>query len=439
MEIFKIAKSPVNETIVINLVKKDYEKQLDKEINKKMPLATVKGFKKGKAPRNLVEAQYGFEAKINVVSEIVKAELDKYLDSENPDMLGNPLYTETENFNWNEETLVFHYEIGLAPRFELSLEGLETTKYKIVADQAMIDAQVERIQKQFGKLEPADSVTANSEIELNLVNTDQNIDVVEPFELYKVKEQATRDLFLGKKVGDVVTVSSKDFFTDDVDAAEILNLELEKAQDQNIELTATIKVVNTISNAVLDQSLFDKVYGENQVNSVEEMRAKIAAETEIYFGMQADEKFASDIVAQVVAKNNFELPADFLIRWIQSQSKTELNDQEAIIEYHKTETGLRYQLIESKAIAMLTDRITFEDLKSHTTKKVRNQMVQYGYNATDDELEKIIAKTLSDKDEIRKLSNEVVKIKALDLIKSKATITEKEVTFEEYIKEIYAQ
>ena len=96
-------------------------------------------------------------------------------------------------------------------------------------------------------------------------------------------------------------------------------------------------------------------------------------------------------------------------------------------------------MIESKAIALLEDRLTFEDLKSHTANKITNQMQQYGYNATADEVESIVAKTLANQDEIRKISNEVIKAKALELIKSKATITQKEVTFDQYIKEFYGE
>lgn len=60
MEVFKIAKDAVNEVIVINVVHADYKDLVQKRVNQKTPSATIKGFKKGKAPKDLVAKQYGF-------------------------------------------------------------------------------------------------------------------------------------------------------------------------------------------------------------------------------------------------------------------------------------------------------------------------------------------------------------------------------------------
>ena len=439
MEIFKIVKSAVNETIVINLVKKDYDEKIQKQINKKMPLATVKGFKKGKAPRNLVADQYGLEIKIEEINKIVDQELAKYITSENFDLLGTPLYVDNDDFNWNDDTLVFQYEIGLAPKFDLNLDGLAVNSYKIVADQAMIDNQVTRLQKQYGTLAPQESIEVDSEIEAHFENHDANIDATSPFELTVFKDQRTRDMFIGKKVGDTITLNTKNLFQDDHKLMDVFNVPHDQVHTIAVEVLVTIKSIHSVAKAELNQVLFDQIYGAGLVNSLDDMKTKISQESEAYFQTQSQQKLLDDVVLQVIGKNTFELPQEFLVRWLQTAGKTDLTIQEAIIEYSRTENGLRYQMIESKAIAMLEDRLTFEDLKSHTANKITNQMQQYGYNATADEVESIVAKTLANQDEIRKISNEVIKAKALDLIKSKATITQKEVTFDQYIKEFYGE
>ena len=439
MEIFKIVKSAVNETIVINLVKKDYDEKIQKQINKKMPLATVKGFKKGKAPRNLVADQYGLEIKIEEINKIVDQELAKYITSENFDLLGTPLYVDNDDFNWNDDTLVFQYEIGLAPKFDLNLDGLEVNNYKIVADQAMIDNQVTRLQKQYGTLAPQESIEIDSEIEAHFENQDANIDATSPFELTVFKEEDTRNMFIGKKVGDTITLNTKNLFQDDHKLMDVFNVPHDQVHNIAVDVLVTIKLIHSVAKAELNQVLFDQIYGAGVVNSLDDMKSKISQESEVYFQTQSQQKLLDDVVLQVIGKNNFELPQEFLVRWLQTAGKTDLTTQEAIIEYSRTENGLRYQMIESKAIALLEDRLTFEDLKSHTANKITNQMQQYGYNATADEVESIVAKTLANQDEIRKISNEVIKAKALELIKSKATITQKEVTFDQYIKEFYGE
>jgi hypothetical protein len=61
MDIKRVAINAVNETIVMTVVHMDYKGQVAKRINEKMPLAQVKGFRKGAVPRELVEKQYGKE------------------------------------------------------------------------------------------------------------------------------------------------------------------------------------------------------------------------------------------------------------------------------------------------------------------------------------------------------------------------------------------
>ena len=64
MDIKRVAIDTVNEVIVMQVVHMDYKGQVQKRINEKMPLATVKGFRKGAVPKDLVEKQYGKAIKV---------------------------------------------------------------------------------------------------------------------------------------------------------------------------------------------------------------------------------------------------------------------------------------------------------------------------------------------------------------------------------------
>lgn len=71
---------------------------------------------------------------------------------------GNPLPKDTEDFSWDNENLTFEFELGLVPEFKVDLKGKNSiVHYKVVAD-ALLDEQVERIQKQYGKLIPQEIV-----------------------------------------------------------------------------------------------------------------------------------------------------------------------------------------------------------------------------------------------------------------------------------------
>ena len=110
MDIKRVAIDAVNEVIVLTVPHMDYKGQVAKRINEKMPLATVKGFRKGQVPKALVEKQYGATIKVEEVNKVVKLALERYLQSERINLLGTPLPKENENFNWNDEELIFEYE-----------------------------------------------------------------------------------------------------------------------------------------------------------------------------------------------------------------------------------------------------------------------------------------------------------------------------------------
>jgi trigger factor len=65
-------------------------------------------------------------------------------------------------------------------------------------------------------------------------------------------------------------------------------------------------------------------------------------------------------------------------------------------------------------------------------------MAQYGQmNPTDAEVESIVARVLSNQEEVKKLSEQVVAEKMLQLFKEKANPTTKEVTYEQFVAAMY--
>ena len=165
MEIKRIAIDAVNEIIEMTIVQMDYKGQVAKRINEKMPLATVKGFRKGAVPKDLVSKQYGKGIKIEEVQKVVDLALERFVVSERLNLLGTPIAKENESFSWDMEEMVFQFEIGLAPNFDLDLEPkTEIIKYNVIADEKLIDGQLKRIQKQFGKAIVQEEISENSDI-----------------------------------------------------------------------------------------------------------------------------------------------------------------------------------------------------------------------------------------------------------------------------------
>lgn len=441
MDIKRVAIDAVNETIVMTVVHMDYKGQVAKRINEKMPLATVKGFRKGAVPKDLVEKQYGRAIKQEEVQKVVDLALERFVQSERLNLLGTPLPKVNEDFSWDAEELVFEYEIGLVPNFELDLDAKnDIVKYVVIADDKLINGQVERIQKQFGTAIPQEVVTADSDVTGTFTNEEKGINNATTIAADLFKDKATFDKFIGKKVGDVVTVNTKGLFEDDHQLMDVMQVSHDEVHGLDVDVNFTIEAVNKAELAGLNQELFDKLFGPGAVSSLEELKAKIKEDAENQFAQQADQKLLADVTDFLIENTKFDLPGEFLKKWLQTVGEKKLSPEEAEVEYTRSEKGLRFQLIEGKAMAQSDIKINFEELKTFTTNNIKQRMAQYGQAIpSDEEIQTIVARVLSNQDEVKRLSAQVVAEKLLDMFKEKAQPTTKEVTYDEFIAASYGE
>ncbi|SNB17430.1 Trigger factor (TF) (fragment) [Flavobacterium psychrophilum] len=207
-----------------------------------------------------------------------------------------------------------------------------------------------------------------------------------------------------------------------------------------VEVNFTIENINETEPAELNQELFDKLFGEGNVATLEELKAKIKEDAESQFAEQAEQKLTDDVVNALIENTKFDLPKEFLIKWLQTAGEKNLSPAEAEIEYIRSEKGLRFQMIEGRALAQSDIKINFEDLKTFTSKSIRQQMAQFGQtNPTDQEVEGIVARVLSNQEEVKRLSEQVTKDKLLQMLVEKANPTTKEVTYEQFVAAMYGE
>ncbi|KAB7529286.1 trigger factor [Flagellimonas olearia] len=440
MNITKEQIDNLNAVVKVEISKEDYQENVDKILKDYRKQANIPGFRKGQVPMGLIKKQYGKAVLVDEVNKLLQDNLNKYLTEEKLDVLGNPLPKQQENFDWDSENLDFEFELGLAPNFDVQLKTKKAvTQYKIVADKKMIEEQVERIQKQYGKLVSKTEVGKNDEITGTFVNEAEEIEHKTTIELSKVKSKKATDALVGKKVGESATLSTKGLFKEDYLLSSALGISADKAEKLNIDVTFTIEEINEREPAALDQELFDKLFGKDNVSSEKELKDRIKEDSEKQFEQQADQKLLNDVTEKLIDETQFELPAEFLKKWIQISGEKLLTDDEAKEEFEKSEKGLRYQLIEGKIIQENDLQVQFDELKEFAKGFIKSQMAQYGHmDPKEEELENIATRVLGNQDEVKRLSEQLMSQKLLDLYKEKANLKVKEVSYDDFIKEAYS-
>lgn len=440
MNITKQQSDALNAIVTIDIAKADYSEKVEKSLNDYRKSANIPGFRKGQIPMSLVKKQYGKAVLLDEVNKILQESLNNYLTEEKIDILGNPLPVVKDEFDWDADDFSFDFELGLVPDFSVDLNAKKVTRYKIVADDELLNEQVERIQKQYGKLFSKDKSEEGDELRGTFTNEAEGINQETTINTSVFKNKTTAKKFVGKKVGDVVTVSTKGLFADDHDLMKYLGVPHDNVHGLDVEVNFTISEINGYELAEINQELLDKLFGEGNVKSVDELKQKIKEDAEMQFATQADQMFLNNVTDALIENTKFDLPAEFLKKWLQQAGETPMSPEQAEEEYNKSEKGLRYQLIEGKVITDNNLQVTFEELKAYASNIIKGQMAQFGQmNPTDADVENIVSRVLSNQEEIKRMSDQLISQKMLNLFTEKSGAKTKEVTYPEFIKISYGE
>ena len=425
----------LNSVLKIEIDKKDYESNVDKVLVDYKKKANIPGFRKGHTPIGLIKKQYGLSIKVDEVNKLMQQGLNDFLTKEKLAILGNPMPKESKDLDWNSEEMFFEFEIGLSPEFEVSLKNEKVIElFQIEADTKMIDSQIENIQNQYGKLVSKTSVEKGLELNGSFINKEFDIDNTSTFQLKNIKGNSNIESIKKMKIGDSISLKTKGLFMQDADLDFHLKLKDEN-RDMISQIEFNLKEINEKIPADLDQELFDKLFGKDTVKSVTELKQKLKVDAEKNFINQSDQKLLNDVTEYLVENTKFNLPDLFLKKWMQTAGENKLSKEEAEAEYKKSEKGLRYQLIESKIIEKNEIKIDADQIKNFSKELIKTQMLQYGQaNPEEKELESISQRILSNKDEVKRISDQLLSQKLITLFKSELKFKTNKVSYEKFIE-----
>ena len=440
MNISKTDIDKLNAVVNISIDKKDYEQKVHTILKDYRKKANIPGFRKGHVPFGMIKKQYEKAVIADEVNKLIQENLDNYIKKEKLELLGNPIPKEKNNsIDWNHGNMQFEFELGLAPKFEIKLDVLKkVTHYEIEPDKKMIDEQINHIQNQYGKIKAKKKIEKGFEINAQFKNEEIDLDRMANFSMKDIKSRKAIKLLNESEVGTNLNLPSKGLFIDNTTAKRVLGLDEENLKKlSKLDLTLEIKEVNERIPAEINQDLFDKLYKPGTVKSEKELKDKIKEGLQAQFKPQSNQKLMNDISETIVEKTKFKLPSDFLKKWIRSSGKEPMSEEAAIDEYNKSEKGIRYQLIEGKIISDNNLKMTFEELKEFTETLIKKQMSQYGQMPEKEKLDEIVSNVLSNKEETKRISNQLMGDKLLQFFIEKAPLKRKKVAFDAFIKQAY--
>ena len=153
MNVKNIGKEKNTAKIVVEIEKQEFEAALNKAYNKCKKDIAVPGFRKGKAPRKMIEAMYG--AKVfyeDAVNEIFPEIYEKAVVEQQLKAVGGPSVVDMDE---NEDgAVVLTIETALYPEVTLGdYKGIEVPKAAVTVSDEDVEAEIDRMAERNSRIE----------------------------------------------------------------------------------------------------------------------------------------------------------------------------------------------------------------------------------------------------------------------------------------------
>ncbi len=433
-------------TLKVEVVEKDYRENVDKILKDYRKTAVMPGFRKGKTPMSIINKKYKTAVTVEEVNKILQDEMYKHISENKVKVLGSPMPKKSEKaIDWEKDNdFSFEFEIGLAPDFDVKITKKDKLNYyNIKAGEKLLDNYCNDIAKRYGKMGNMD---VSEEGDLVFCNIEQ-IDVDGKVMENGIKNEATVSMdfiadkkikkqFVGVKSGDSFKINVIKAFTNHSDLGAMLNVKHEAIHNlSSEEFQFTVKNINRLTQAELDVELFDKVYGQGTIKTLKEFRAKIKEEAEMSFVVESDRMLKNDVVSHLLEKNKFDIPDDFLKRWLVQTSEQPITLEQIESEYDMYSKSLKWQLIENKVNEKYDIKIEQEEIITHAKNLISGQMIQYAQPVLDDEkLNEIADSILKKEEERKKIVDQLYDQKSLAVYKENFKLMDKDISYDDFVK-----
>ena len=436
MKISKEQIDALNAVITLEIDKSDYQGKVEEALNNYRKNACIPGFRKGHVPMGMVKKQYEKAIQADELNKLISESLNKFIEDEKLRLLGQPIPKEEgSDANFLGDHHKFVFEIGLEPEFTVDLSQ-PIDYYDIKVTDKEIDTQIEHLRGHFGTYEVSESISEKSQISGTFFNEAEQVDKFFTFAAKQLGEKAFEAL-KGKKVGDQLSLSTKGLFKDPHLLMQALEKPHDVVHDLDIEVTFTIEKIEDQVLADMNEEFFQKVYPDTTTEA--DFREKVAKSIKEDFDHSSDVRLLDDATEMLIEKTKFDLPADFLKRWIRATSENPITEEEAAEDYEKSEKGLRYQLIEGKIVEQNNLQVSYQEIRDFCGNAIRAQMARFGlFEIGKKELDNFVNNTLKERAEVERIHRELTGGKLIEFYKEKANLNKIEIDIDSFIEKFYS-
>lgn len=420
--------SSIKKKISFEIPAERVQAETDKVFSEIRKRAVIPGFRKGKAPQGLIRKSYQEQVEGDVMKNLFNDTYFKYIQENSLFPVGYPILdtdplTEGAPFKYSATIEVFP-EVAVN-----NYEGFELVKEKYVADESAVDARINQMRENMSQLKPlaeerpaasGDHVIIDFEgfVDGNKLDggdaTDHQLELGSNSFIPGFEEQV-----VGMSVGEQKQI--KLAFPEPYHSAELAG--------KPVEFSVTLKEIKIKEMPELDDD-FAKEFGEFE--TLADLKAKVAETIEKQEKERIERQFKDSLLNTLIEKNDFELPEAMIDRQLSSMlenSKQRLQAQRMTLEMMGLdEQGYKAQF-RPVAASQVKGALLLHELATKTGIEVAESDIEAHLRKIAEEsgqdYERISKYYLKSDETKQGLEEQIREEKVVELIASKAVITEK--------------
>ena len=429
----------INAVVNVALAPEDYNPQVDKEIKAQAKKAKLPGFRPGQVPVGHIRRTYGKSILFDEINKLVNEKITNYIAENKLEVLGQPLPLEDDaQYSWDyKDNFNFKYEIGLAPTFELPFTAeTEFTSYEIKADEETLADRIKNLRRSYGKMTNPE-VSEEGDVLYATLKQDkeEGLEKTTSIRTDIVEDAKIKKSLVGLKKDDVVKIDVKKAFKTE-DLARILGITEEEATALDVtKFELTVKNINRLEEADLNQEFFDKLFAEGEVTEEAQFTEKVKEEVENLFKQNSDQRLRNDMYTFGMEKVDVSFPEEFLKRWLKATNPS-ISEEELNEGFADFLNNLKWTIIENRVVTENGLEVKYDEVINLAKERIYAQIKMYNINEepSDEQLNQFAIQLLQDREQGNRLFEEAKALKVFDHLKGLVKLNASDIEFKEFEK-----
>ncbi len=414
--------------VTVTLPETDVRKKLKKAYDKLQRESKMKGFRRGKVPRSIIEKSYKPQVEAEVGEKLVQDTYFDVIEKENIDAVIHP---EILNHVYNDDgSFTYDAQVDVRPQFEVTgYKELEVERPQTDVSDEDVNKEIENLRRQMAPLKSSEDRPAE---EGDIVIIDyQGFHKGNPMK--QVKNENTSVEVGAGQMGEefekkLVGMSKDQEASHEVEFPEKHPNPI--LAGKTIEFKVTIKDIKERILAELDDE-FAKDVGK-EFNTLEELKTAIREKLTREREESAEGQLTDRIMQAILKENEFEVPkklVDFEVEQMIKQTEEQLEKSGMNLEAAGLTREMLAQRNEPVAAQRVRGDFILKKIAEKEEIKLKDEDMDRGFKRIGDQYNMPVAQVkefFGNRDDLLPLMNELLNEKVLDFLRKEVKYIEPE-------------